>query len=788
MASMIRQRLVVTGQVQGVGFRPTVYKLAHRSGLTGVVRNAAEGVIIEIQGPDSPESSDSPVRTFAPNLQDALPPLARITGLEVQDITPIAGESSFQIQHSTTGEDHQVLISPDTATCEDCLQELFDPQDRRFLYPFINCTNCGPRLTITRSIPYDRPMTSMACFSQCPQCLREYEDPLDRRFHAQPNCCPVCGPMVWLASPVGEQLAVEDDAVEGAARALASGRILALKGLGGFHLVCDAGSDAAVFELRRRKHRWEKPLAVMAPDLDTAHQVVDTTAAERELLLSAQRPIVLLPKRMRHDVSTQGLSIHLAPDTDHLGLMLPYTPLHHVLLVAFRSAVGLHRLPILVMTSGNLSSEPIALGNREALERLAPLVDLFLFHDRDILVRCDDSVLRLNRTTLQAEPFRRARGYTPTPVFLSRGGPCMLGLGPELKTTICLTKGDQAFVSQHVGDLTNLETFAFYQDTIRHLQSILRVKPELVVADLHPDYLSTGYGKELSEQEAVPLVHVQHHMAHILSVLAENRHEQPSLGLALDGAGLGTDRTIWGGEVLWVDPRSGECSRTGHFTSVAQPGGEVAAREPWRMARSYLWSIGITEPGSRPWPWLDEHAQADAFVQTMLEKRINCPTTTSCGRLFDAVAGLLGLKSVMAYEGQAAILLERIQNHDDRSAPYSCPVLAKRDPVQLDTLLLFRQVHADWEAGVPADVISRRFHMGLLDGLGDLAGVLALRTGVRTVGLSGGVMQNGTFSGQLPRVLAKRGLTPLVHTQLPPNDACISLGQAMYGRIKAVQG
>ncbi|WP_045218976.1 carbamoyltransferase HypF [Desulfonatronum thioautotrophicum] len=783
MAPMIRQRLVVTGQVQGVGFRPTVYKLAHQSGLTGLVRNAPEGVIIEVQGPDLPISSEPPVRDFAQQLRDALPPLARITGLEVHEITPLAGESSFQIQQSTTGEGHQVLISPDTATCEDCLRELSDPLDRRYRYPFINCTNCGPRLTITRSIPYDRPMTSMACFAQCPDCLREYEDPLDRRFHAQPNCCPVCGPRVWLASPLGEQHAVGDEAVDRAAKALASGRILAVKGLGGFHLVCDAGSDAAVAELRRRKHRWEKPLAVMAPDLDIALQVVDVTAAERELLLSAQRPIVLLPKLMRHCASTPSLSILLAPDTDYLGLMLPYTPLHHVLLGAFRGAVGPDQLPILVMTSGNLSSEPIALGNREALERLAPLVDLFLFHDRDILVRCDDSVLRLNRGTGQAESFRRARGYTPTPIFLSRSGPCVLGLGPELKTTVCLTKGDQAFVSQHVGDLTNLETFAFYQDTIRHQQSILRVKPELVVADLHPDYLSTGYGKELGEQETVPLVHVQHHMAHILSVLAENRHEQPSLGLALDGAGLGTDRTIWGGEVLLVDPRNGECSRTGHFTPVAQPGGEAAAREPWRMARSYLWSIGVTAPGNRPWPWMEEHAQADAFVGTMLQKEINCPTTTSCGRLFDAVAGLLGLKHVMAYEGQAAIILERIQGHDDLSVPYACPVLANHDPVQLDTLLLFRQVHADWEAGAPTGSISRRFHLGLIQGLAELAVLLARRAGTRTVGLSGGVMQNATLSTLLPRALSQRGLTPLVHVHLPPNDACISLGQAIYGKI-----
>lgn len=780
MQSLTRHRLVVTGQVQGVGFRPTVYKLALETGLTGFVRNAPEGVIIEVQGPEAGASS------FGERLRHALPPLARITALKTDRIPARPQEADFQILGSTAGEGHQVLISPDTATCADCLGELFDPQDRRYRYPFINCTNCGPRLTITRSIPYDRPMTSMACFPQCPDCLREYTDPLDRRFHAQPNCCPVCGPRVWLGSRSGVRLAEGGAAMDTAAAALAEGQILAVKGLGGFHLVCDAGDDAAVAALRRRKHRWEKPLAVLAPELETALRVVEVDPAEQKHLLSARRPIVLLPRL--NSVVGPILSRHLAPDTDRLGVMLPYTPLHHVLLATFREAAGPGRLPILVATSGNLSSEPIALGNREALERLAPLVDLFLFHDRDILVRCDDSVLRVNRAAGRTEMIRRARGYTPSPIFLNHVGPCALGLGPELKATICLTKGDQAFVSQHVGDLANLETFSFYQDTIGHMRTILRVQPEVLVADLHPDYMSTGYGKELGEREGVHLEYVQHHVAHILAVLAENRHDEPGLGLALDGAGLGTDGTIWGGEALLVDPRSGEFSRAGHFMPVAQPGGEAAAREPWRMARSYLWSAGITTPLSRPWPWLAEHAQADAFLGTMLQKGINCPTTTSCGRLFDAVAGLLGLKHVMAYEGQAAIILERIQDLDDQSTPYACPVLADRDPAQLDTLLLFRQVHADWEAGAPPGVISRRFHLGLIQGLAELAGVLARQTGTRTVGLSGGVMQNATLSTLLPQTLSQRGLNALVHSHLPPNDACISLGQALYGRIRLQRG
>ncbi|GAB6059970.1 carbamoyltransferase HypF [Desulfonatronum parangueonense] len=767
-----RYRLLVTGQVQGVGFRPTVFKLALESGLTGFVLNSSEGVAIEIQG------TDSLAATFADRLRNSLPPLARITSLSTNSIPAQPGEEGFRILQSVSATGHQVLISPDTATCADCRRELFDPQNRRYRYPFINCTNCGPRLTITQGIPYDRPLTSMACFPQCPDCLQEYENPLDRRFHAQPNCCPVCGPQVWLSSPQGDRLAEAQSALEGAALALAGGKILAVKGLGGFHLVCAAGSDQAVAELRRRKQRWEKPLAVMAPDVATARCIAGVSPAAQEQLDSIQRPIVLLPA-----AHNGTLSEHLAPDTNQLGLMLPYTPLHHVLLDMFRRAVGSKWPPVLVMTSGNLSSEPIALGNREALHRLAPLADLFLLHNRDILIRCDDSVLRVNAGSGQTEFFRRARGYTPSPIFLNQPGPCVLGLGPELKATICLTKDDQAFVSQHIGDLKNLETFAFYRETISHMQHILQVRPEAQVSDLHPDYMSTGHGRELEG----PLFQLQHHVAHIHSVLAENRHDRPALGLALDGAGLGDDRTIWGGEALLVDPCGPEYGRLGHLTPVMQPGGEVAAREPWRMARSYLWGIGINASSGRPWPWLENHAQADVMVETMLRKRINSPQTTSCGRLFDAVAGLLGLKNVMAYEGQAAIILERIQHPGDLE-PYSCPLRADLEPVQLDTLSLFSQVHADWEKGVPAGEISRRFHLGLIQGLVELALALAQRTGVKDVGLSGGVMQNATLASLLPAALAKKGLSPLVHVHLPPNDACIALGQAVHGRIMLQRG
>lgn len=767
--SITRRKLIITGQVQGVGFRPTVYRLAMDQGLTGSVCNSPEGVIVEIQG------QEADVLGFADRLQSSLPPLARIVSLEQTPLMPVPGEEQFCILGSTQGQGHHVLISPDIATCGDCLRELFDSQDRRYLYPFINCTNCGPRLTITASVPYDRPKTSMACFPMCPDCLREYENPLDRRFHAQPNACPVCGPKAWLADRHGAKLAAENAGVLQAARALAEGRILAVKGLGGFHLVCAADNDAAVAELRRRKNRWEKPLAVMVPDQNIVQKLARISITELNLLASVHRPIVLLQTQ-----NTGSLSRHLAPDTDRIGLMLPYTPLHHVLLAHYQKCIGPDRVPVLVATSGNLSSEPIALGNREALARLGGIADLFLLHDRDILIRCDDSVARVHPLSNESEFFRRARGYTPTPVFLAGHGPCVLGLGPELKATICLTKNDQAFVSQHLGDLENLETFAFYQEIITHLKAILQVRPEAMVCDLHPDYMSTGYGNQHGD---LPLFQLQHHAAHIHAVLAENRHERPVVGLALDGAGLGQDKTIWGGEALLVRPDHPEFQRLGHLAPVTQPGGEQAARQPWRMARSYLWSIGEKEPGHRLWPWIDEHAQADSLMPAMLERRINSPMTSSCGRLFDAVAGLLGVKLVMAYEGQAAIALERLQNMDEDRA-YACPVRADDDPVILDTLELFRHVHEDWLRREDPGRISRSFHLGLVHGLAEMAAILAARTGVNDVALSGGVLHNQTVSVELPRALARKGLTPLVHTQLPPGDACISLGQAVWGRLR----
>ncbi len=766
---MIRKQLTVQGQVQGVGFRPFVFRVAVHSGVSGWVKNAPEGVIVQIQG------SSAQIEDFLRTFDAGLPPLARITDLRHQDIDTVPGEKGFAIHTSTGGEGHQVLISPDVATCPDCLREIFDPGDRRHFYPFTNCTNCGPRYTITRSIPYDRPQTSMACFPMCADCLQEYEDPMDRRFHAQPNACPVCGPRVWMTDREGRTIAEGHEALRKTADALARGKIAAIKGLGGFHLACSALNSEAVEELRRRKNRRGKPLAVMVPDVDTARVIASVSPAEQEWLVGTQRPIVLLRSR-RHPM----LSPDLSPDTDRLGLMLPYTPLHHLVLHLLRTALAPDQPPVLVMTSGNLSSEPIALGNREALSRLGAIADVFLLHDRDILVRCDDSVVRINPVSEQPQFLRRARGFTPAPVFLPRKGPPVFGTGPQLKCTLALTKGDKGFVSQHIGDMENLETMGFWEEMRDHLQDILRTRPETLVADLHPDYLTTRFALEQKES---PVLRLQHHAAHIYAVLAEHRMLEPALGLALDGTGFGEDNTLWGGECLLVDPVKGAHTRLGAFSPTLLPGGEAAIREPWRIAQGYLHGLGITEPQNRPWPWLLEYGPAGRMVGQILEKGINCPVTTSCGRLFDAVSAMLGVKLVIEYEGQAAIALENIQDPSEQGR-YECPTSTDGTLLRLDTLALFDAVRRDWDKGVDARIISRRFHLGLVQGLAAWAALIAEQTSCTNVALSGGVMQNLTMSTHLPAALEAHGLTPLVHTMLPPNDACIALGQAYYGQCR----
>lgn len=758
------QRLVfiITGQVQGVGFRPFVYRLAAEEVLTGFVLNDSKGVRIEIQG------SEDRLKSFSLRLRDELPPLAAIVSLEWENMPVVEAEERFVIQASRSGAGHSVLISPDVATCPDCLQDIFAPKNRRYGYAFTNCTNCGPRFTITARIPYDRPSTSMACFPLCTDCRLEYEDPLDRRFHAQPNACPVCGPRLWLQKNE-IRLAEGSEALAGLVQKLAEGGIAAVKGLGGFHLVCDAANPEAVRTLRARKKRFGKPLAVMVPDLATARSLCCVDPTEADLLSGIKRPIVLL--RRKEDCP---LDRELAPDTDYLGIMLPYTPLHHLILARF-AALRPKRIPALVMTSGNMSSEPICLGNREALSRLTRIADLFLLHDRDILIRCDDSVVRV--VDGRAILLRRARGYTPSPVFLPRSGPSVFGTGPELKATMCLTKGNQAFPSQHIGDMSNLETMEFYREMAAHLPDILQCEPKAQVRDVHPNYMTTAFAQERSH---LPTMTLQHHVAHVWACIAENRIDEPCLGIALDGTGLGEDGTLWGGELFLVDPIRAQHQRIGRLARVRLPGGDQAVVEPWRIAKAFVHSLGLAPPAGRAWPWMEQYATADSIVQTMLDRGINSPISSSCGRLFDAVSALLGLCLVIDYEGQAAIRLESAQAEDDRIA-YPCPLRHDEGLTILDTHEIFKCVFIDWRNEVPTGIISGRFHRGLIRGLVDWTLDGATRTGIRKVVLSGGVFQNATLARCLPTALQKRDLEPSVHTLVPPNDACISLGQAWYG-------
>ncbi len=817
---MKRHGYTIGGQVQGVGFRPFVYRVAARLQLTGHVGNTSEGVRVEVQG------TEEALTAFAQALEHELPPLARITALHRETLPPAEHETDFTIRASEGRHGHAVLVSPDVATCANCLADMRDPANRRYRYPFTNCTDCGPRYTITRSIPYDRASTTMHCFPLCPECAAEYHDPLDRRFHAQPNACPACGPHVWLIGAEEAPLAegavkaegwqapqVEDwQVIVQAAAALHAGRILAAKGLGGFHLICDAANPEAIARLRERKRRPHKALAIMVPDLETARRVAVVSETEAAVLTSPEHPITVLDSR-------HVLPRSLAPDVDNLGVMLPYTPLHHLLLEAFAAGSP---LPALVMTSGNAGGEPIALGNREALSRLRPIADVFLLHNRDILIRADDSVLRVEEEDREAksqpqeerdqerlperntqtftqdknnEPsslasprlhlFRRARGFVPRPLPLPQDPGCsLLATGAELKNTLCLTRGKEAFVSQHVGDLKNLETFAFFRDMARHLETLLEVRPEAVVCDLHPDYLSTAYALE----SGLPVLRLQHHFAHIYSVLAENEHDAPALGLALDGTGYGPDGTIWGGELLFVDPRSVSPERwggrIGRLAPFPLPGGEAAIREPWRIASGFM---GLPEAASLRERFADTLGERlgitgkEAVHAAILElvRRGAAPLTSSCGRLFDAVAALLGLCPVITYEGQAAIRLEACQDLSVTTA-LPCSHTERNGLLELDTAGVFLHLLELREQGVPLPVLARRFHLGLVEGLADLALAGARRCGVRAVGLSGGVLHNRTVSLLLPEALARRGLVPLRHRALPPGDGGIAFGQAAW--------
>lgn len=757
---MKRLRICASGQVQGVGFRPFVYRQATNLDLCGQVGNTAEGVVIEIQG------KVEALAEFMRRLREEPPPLARITDLDVEDVDSISGTTGFAIVESAGGSGHAVLISPDVGLCDDCLRELYDPADRRYLYPFINCTNCGPRYTITHSIPYDRERTSMACFPLCAACAAEYADPANRRFHAEPVACPVCGPQVWLTDGAGDERASQADAVRQCARLLADGQIVALRGLGGFHLACDASNETAVARLRERKQRPHKALAVMVADMDDIGALADVDAAEAALLQSPARPIVLLSRK------PGVLPENIAPDTDRVGLVLAYTPLHHVLL----HQCGELGVRALVMTSGNPSGEPLCLGNREALARLGEHADAFLLHNRDILIRADDSVVRVmaNMATdikQSTQCIRRARGYTPSPLPLPRArGGVVLATGADMKAAPALSRGANAFVSQYVGDLENPAVTAFYESTVAHLSKLLDVQPAAVVADLHPRYFSGRFAESYAAEHGVPLYRVQHHEAHAHAVLGEHGHEGPALGLLLDGTGYGPDKTIWGGELLLLWP--GEAAvRVGRLAPFPLSGGDKAVREPWRVAVGLAVSQGMPVPERLGYP------QAPHIAEAVRAGVV--PLTSSCGRLFDAVSAALGLCPVISYEGQAAMRLEAAQDCTTLSfdSAEAAPV-HESALLELDCGHLFRQALN----GDPVPVAARRFHLGLVAGLARMVRIAAERCGIRTVALGGGVLQNGTVAQELPPALRALGLTPLLPRLLPPGDGAISYGQLVWLR------
>jgi hydrogenase maturation protein HypF len=743
-------KIEVNGIVQGVGFRPFIYNLALRHGLKGEVSNTSGGVAIVVEG-----LADH-IDAFTADISAAPPPLAHVVEVSRQEI-PVAGYAAFTIVQSKADTALSTLISPDVSICDDCLKELFDPNDRRYRYPFINCTNCGPRYTIIDGIPYDRPKTSMKHFEMCPQCQEEYDDPQNRRFHAQPNACPMCGPHVSLFDRHRNRVDGADPIRE-TASLLRQGRIIAIKGLGGFHLAVDAVNAAAVCRLRSKKQREEKPFALMTADIAQIRPFARFDMAEQRLLTSIQRPIVLLRKR-----EPNPIAVDVAPRNRYFGVMLPYTPLHYLLLDQGFTA--------LVMTSGNLSEEPIAIDNEDAFRRLSAIADYFLVHNRDIYLRSDDSIVRC--TAGETRLIRRSRGFVPVPIFLRRKIPAVLACGAELKNTICLTRGKQAFLSQHIGDLENTATEDFFRLTSRHMQRILKIEPEILAYDLHPDYLSTRWALE---QEGVQKTAVQHHHAHVVSAMAENRIDGPVIGLAFDGTGYGSDGAIWGGEMLVADEQTFD--RAAHFAYLPMPGSTAAIKQPWRMGLSYLHTAYGDGLVDLPLPFLRGiDGKRAAIILEMIKKRINAPLTSSLGRLFDGVAALAGLRNEVAFEGQAAMELEMMAASTADYA-YDCQWLSGV-PVQIPTAPIIRAVVEDLLQGTAPALISARFHLSLVRLFTDLCDHLRRDTGLTRVVLSGGVFQNAILLVGLVRALEANKFKVYTHKQVPTNDGGLSLGQAI---------
>jgi hydrogenase maturation protein HypF len=762
MTVRIRTAVRVEGIVQGVGFRPFVYGLATRLGLGGVVGNDADGVFAEIEG------DPAAVARFLVLLEREPPPLARIDKVTTRDVTP-AGSAAFAIAPSpAAGGSRRALVSADTATCADCLAELADPGDRRYGYPFINCTNCGPRFTIVTSVPYDRAATTMAGFEMCPPCAAEYHDPADRRFHAQPTCCPACGPRLRLETSDGAPVPglPGSGPIAAAAALLRAGQVLAVKGLGGYHLAADAGSAAAAAALRERKHREDKPFAVMVADVAAARRLCEVSGTAAGLLASARRPIVLLPRRPAGPDEPPAVAPAVAPGNRQLGVMLPYTPLHHLLLRELAAPM--------ILTSGNVSDEPIAFIDADARQRLAGIADAVLAHDRAIHIRTDDSVVRVFRGG--AAVLRRSRGYVPEPlpVPVTFARP-VLACGAELKSTFCLGAREHAFLSHHIGDLENAETLRSFTAGIEHFRRLFDIEPQVIAHDLHPDYLSTAHAARLAELSGAELAGIQHHHAHIASCLADNGETGPVIGVAFDGTGYGPDGTIWGGEFLIADLAG--YRRAAYLEPVPMPGGAAAIRQPWRMTASYLAAAYPDGSGPAGLAVRARNERAWGTIAAMAERGINAPLTSSAGRLFDAVAALLGVRDAISYEGQAAIELEQLA---DPAEPGCYRAAAHGgEPLRIAAADLVRAAAGDLGAGVSAPVIAARFHNGVAALIEETCVTLRERCGLDAVALSGGVFQNLLLADRVVSALAHRGFRVLTHRRVPCNDGGISLGQAV---------
>jgi len=747
-----RLQINVNGIVQGVGFRPFVLRLATENNLSGFVRNSQAGVEIEVEG----NSKD--INRFVTELREKAPPLSEITNLETFFV-PVQRSNQFEIIASTEEIGNQTLISPDVCICDDCLSELFDPRNRRYLYPFINCTNCGPRLTIIENIPYDRKYTTMNKFEMCEECSKEYHDPHDRRFHAQPNACPKCGPNIWLEQAGDDVILEKDKAITKAARDLANGKIVAVKGLGGFHLAVDAYNDEAIKKLRERKRREEKPFAVMVPNINSLDDLVWLSDDEKILLSSFARPILLLKKK------NCIISESVAPNNKRLGVVIAYTPLHHILLKEFEK-ISINHPSVLVMTSANFSEEPIEITNDSAKNNLSEVADSFLFHNRNILIRADDSVgMFINN---KQRMIRRSRGFVPKPFFIKKSGIAVLGVGAELKNTICLLKNDKAFLSQYIGDLTNFSAHQFFKETINYQQKIIDCKAEYVGYDLHPDYLSTRWAKE---ESGLPSFGVQHHHAHMASCMGEHDFKKDVIGIILDGTGFGIDNTIWGGEVLIGNYT--KVKRFAHLETIPLPGGDAAIKEPWRIAVSYLYHAF---DGKLPPMDFLEKRNTDIVLQ-MLAKKINSPLTSSAGRLFDAVSVICGGPETIRYEAQAAIELMQKINTIDVEAYLINEEEIKLKSISLKTLI--RNVVEDVEKNVPSSIISARFHKTLAHLLINKTEQARAETNINDVVLSGGVFQNEILLELMENELAQLNFNIYSHSKIPTNDGGISFGQVM---------